>query len=374
MRPYRLLPVVVVAVVVAILATAVPALATASDEWGFRGLLRDGTRKPVAGVTVQISTGGTVLGGDVTDDAGRWGPIAVPGPGSYRISAGDLEVTRELRDDPTTLKIQNIVLSTDQDVTDQAGRDTLGTQLAQRAAAGLNLGLLIAIAAIGLSLVFGVARFTNFAHGENVTFGGVIGFLFASVLGLPLLAAMVLATVAGAAFGYAQDLALWRPLRRRGVSLVTLMIASIGVGLALRSAIQFFYGNAAQAISREDWGVVTLGPVTMPATNYASMAISVAVLVAVGLWLKRGRLGKAVRAISDNSPLAAVTGIDVGSVTRLVWVVSGALAGALVVGLCTELLVLWIPTDMKYTGGLAILIVVLLVRPQGIFGRRERVG
>lgn len=408
---------VVVAAVLAWLTLGTAAASAGPDEWGFRGLLRDGARQPVSGATVEVRAGATVLGTDQTDAKGRWGPIQVPGPGSYLVVAvvGDkrIEVPKELADSPTALRTQNIVISTTESSRATA---SLGAQLLQRAAAGLNLGLLIGLAAIGLSLVFGTSRFTNFAHGENITFGGITGFVLAYVAELPLLLVMPIALVAGGAFGYLQDLLIWRPLRHKGVSLVTLMISSIGVSLALRSAMQYFFGNAARSISREDWGTIVLGPVTMPVANYASMAISLVALGAVGLWLMRSRVGKATRAIANNSALASATGIDVDAVTRVVWVVSGALAalsgvllgmfnqvshdmgvnlllllfaavilgglgtafgallGALVVGLCTEVLVLWIPTDMKYVGGLAILIVVLLVRPQGILGRRERIG
>ncbi|XVU22404.1 branched-chain amino acid ABC transporter permease [Actinoplanes sp. CA-054009] len=391
--------------------------APGDDQWGFRGLVRDGDRQPVSGATVEVSSDGRVVGADVSDGKGRWAILGLAGPGAYtikvRTGGQTYEVEKELVRSGTTLPVQNLVISTSDAPAPVA---TLGDKLAQRAVSGLNLGLLIAIAAIGLSLVFGTSRFTNFAHGENVTFGGIMGYVFASLLHLPLPAAAAAATVAGAAFGYLQDLGFWRPLRRKGVSLVTLMIASIGAALALRSLFQFLYGNGSRSLTREDWGTVTLGPVIMPATSYVAMGISVAVLVGVGLWLTFGRLGKATRAVADNPALAGASGVDVDKITRVVWVLSGGLAalsgvllgvfnqvsydmgfnllllmfaavilgglgtafgtlaGAIVVGLCTEILVLWIPADMKYVGGLAVLVVVLLVRPQGIFGRRARIG
>jgi neutral amino acid transport system permease protein len=404
--------------------TATPAAAQQTDEWGFRGLLRDGEKHPVSGAAVEIRDGEQVVGTDITDDKGRWEIIPVPGPGTYRLTidtttasghfVGDTyEVEKALVESPTTLPVLNVVVSTTES-TQQVASFT--DRLAQRAVSGLNLGLLIAIAAIGLSLVFGTSRFTNFAHGENVTFGGLMGFVLAHIAGLPLLIAAAIATGLGAVFGYAQDVALWRPLRRRGVSLVVLMIASIGISMAVRSVFQFFFGNAARGMTEESWGTVTLGPVVLPATSYAGMGISVVVLVAVGLWLKYGRIGKATRAIANNSALAATSGVNVDHVTRIVWTLAGGLAalsgvllgvfnqvsfdmgfnllllmfagvilgglgttfgtlaGSVIVGVCTEILVLWIPADMKYVGGLAVLVIVLLVRPQGIFGRRARIG
>ena len=148
-----------------------------------------------------------------------------------------------------------------------------------------------------------------------------------------------------------------------------------------------------------------------------SMGISIVVIVGFALWLQRSRIGKATRAVSDNPSLAAASGIDVDSVVRVVWIVSGALAGlagvlwayfrpgvkwdmgssilllifaavvlgglgtaygaligSIIVGLIVEVSSLWIPADLKYVGALVVLILILLLRPQGILGRRERIG
>jgi neutral amino acid transport system permease protein len=148
-----------------------------------------------------------------------------------------------------------------------------------------------------------------------------------------------------------------------------------------------------------------------------SMAISILVIVAFSFWLLRTRIGKATRAISDNPSLAAASGIDVDHVVRIVWVVAatlaglagvlyayyrpgirwdmgaqilllifaavtlgglgtafGALIGALIVGMLTEVSSLWIPADLRFAGALVVLILILLFRPQGILGRRARIG
>jgi branched-chain amino acid transport system permease protein len=155
----------------------------------------------------------------------------------------------------------------------------------------------------------------------------------------------------------------------------------------------------------------------MSIIDMVSIAISVVVIVGFALWLSYSRIGKATRAISDNSPLAAASGIDVDAVVRVVWIISGAMAGlagilyayyrpglkwdmgtqvlllmfaavtlgglgtafgalvgSIIVGLLVELSTLWIPADLKFAGALVVLIVILLFRPQGILGRRERIG
>jgi neutral amino acid transport system permease protein len=402
----------------------VPAATT--DEWGFRGLLRDGAGEPIPDAEVTVLSDGDAVGSGPTDAEGRWGPLAVPEPGTYTLrfdlaGTGETfadgttvgEVDKEIVDSPTALPVQNVVMTTD-----EATREvtSTGAQVLQRLVAGLNYGLLLALAAVGLSLVFGTTGLTNFAHGENVTFGALIGYLCSFVLGLPIWLAAVVATLAGAAFGWTQDTGLWGPLRRRRLPLVPLMIVSIGFGLALRTIFQFTYGYGTSAITRETFSTISLGPIRLSTADVGSMLTAVVVLVALGLWLQRSRAGRAIRAVSTNPRLAAASGINVAGTLRLVWTVGGALAGlagvllglfnqvsavmgfnalllmfaavilgglgttygalvgALVVGVFTELLVLWVPSDMKYVGGLVVLVVVLLLRPQGIFGSRERIG
>jgi neutral amino acid transport system permease protein len=155
----------------------------------------------------------------------------------------------------------------------------------------------------------------------------------------------------------------------------------------------------------------------MSIVDMVSFAICIVVIVAFALWLTFSRIGKATRAIADNSPLAAASGIDVDNVVRIVWVIAGTLAslsgilyayfrpglkwdmgaqvlllmfaavtlgglgaafgalvGSIIVGLLVEISTLWIPSDLKYAGALVVLIIILLFRPQGILGRRERIG
>lgn len=127
------------------------------------------------------------------------------------------------------------------------GEDTrqssnFGSQLIERLVAGLNFGLLIALGAIGITLIFGTTGLNNFSHGELVTFGGLMAWLFAVVMGLNIFVALIIVVILGAAFGWVQDAALWKPLRKRGVRLVPAMIVSIGLGLALRYIYQLFFG------------------------------------------------------------------------------------------------------------------------------------
>jgi branched-chain amino acid transport system permease protein len=199
--------------------------------------------------------------------------------------------------------------------------------------------------------------------------------------------------------------------------LIAMMIISIGVALLLRNIYLYAVGGETQRYA--DYVTqsgLELGPLTVAPRTLISDILALAVLVGVGLALVMSRLGKATRAVADNPALAAASGINVDAIIRLVWAIGGALAalagvllalgegigfemgfrilllifaavvlgglgtafgaliGALLVGFLVQISTLWIPTELKYVGALGVLIVVLLVRPQGILGRSERIG
>jgi branched-chain amino acid transport system permease protein len=281
---------------------------------------------------------------------------------------------------------------------------------------GLRFGLLIAMCAVGLSLIFGTTGLTNFAHGELVTLGAVVAF-FINSHGVPLIAAALIAIVVGGLVGAANELGLWRPLRRRGTGLVAALVVSIGLSLAARYLIQTFYGGRSNAyIDYQSQLARNYGVFTLTDRDLYSIIISVIVLIGVAVMLQRTRIGKAMRAVADNRDLAASSGIDVNRVILVVWVMGGALAalggvllglsdqvqwdmgfrllllmfagvtlgglgtaygalvGSLIVGVFVQMSTLVIPDDVKYVGGLLLLIVILVIRPQGILGSRARIG
>jgi neutral amino acid transport system permease protein len=164
-----------------------------------------------------------------------------------------------------------------------------------------------------------------------------------------------------------------------------------------------FTGNTQQFPDYQGAKGIEIGPINLAAVDYWSMAVALVVLMATILALIKTRIGKATRAVSDNPALAAASGIDVDSVIRVVWIAGavlaglsgilqilllifaavtlgglgtayGALVGSIVVGLFISVSTLWIPVELKNVGALGILIVILLVRPQGILGRAQRVG
>ncbi|WP_411721197.1 branched-chain amino acid ABC transporter permease [Mycetocola sp.] len=357
-----------------------------------------------------------------TDAEGKW-KIGVPEKGTYTVTLneetlpegvivaeGSASVESEIA--LTNSKIVNYFLGEGVRVT-----TSFFDQFVERTVNGLNFGLLLALAAVGASLVFGTTGLSNFAHGEMVTFGAVMALLFTN-LQMPIWAALPAAVVMSGVFGYVLDTGLWRPLRRRGIGIVQVMIVSIGLSLLIRYLFLYFIGgNTYQLPGAGEAGIRLFGSVTLSITDMVSMATSAVVLVGVAWWLVKTRTGKATRAISDNASLAAASGIDVDRVVRIVWILAGALAGlagilwayfrpgikwdmgtqilllvfgaivlgglgtafgallgSIIVGLLVELSTLWIPSDIKYVGALVVLIAVLLVKPQGLLGRKERIG
>ena len=286
----------------------------------------------------------------------------------------------------------------------------------QQAASGIRMGLLLSLAAMGLSLVFGTTGVSNFAQGEMITVGGFLGFIFMSITGNIWLTGVITIVVMGA-FGWVQDWGLWKPLRRRKLSLMQMMIVSIGFSIALQNLIQFFFGASIVRIESGTQPTVTIAGITLTIQSYWAMGIALLAVLAVGIALKYTRLGRATRAVADNPSLAEASGINVDSVIRIVWTAGTALAGlsgillglvlngvawntgwyfllllfaavvlggigtafgafigAMIIGLIVETANIWLPGDLKHAAALFIMIVVLLVRPQGIFGRKERIG
>jgi branched-subunit amino acid ABC-type transport system permease component len=282
---------------------------------------------------------------------------------------------------------------------------------------GLSFGLIIAITSVGLSLIYGTTGLVNFSHSEHVTFGAIVAWWLNADHGMHIVWAALLAIAIGAGAAAFVERFLWGWLRSRGMSLIAMMIVSIGLSLAARSVLQLLFGGVFRPYRqfyRQDG--IDIGPITTTPKDLWMILLILVVIVAVASILQFTRIGKAMRAVADNGDLAAASGIDVDRVILFVWILGGGLAalggvlfglqqqvhfemgfrllllmfagitlgglgtaygalvGSFVVGMFVEVSTLLIPTELKNVGALLVLIVVLLVRPQGILGRRERVG
>ena len=304
----------------------------------------------------------------------------------------------------------------------EAGKFTQGLQLA---VGGLVFSLLLAMAALGLSMIFGTTGLTNFAHGELITFGALVaygvdalpGTITIGGINVTIAVSIIVAAIASAAFGWVNDRALWRPLRHRGTGLIAMMVVSIGLSIFLRNVFQYLAGASTHQYSQfSSPRPYHLGPILVTPKDIFIVLFSTVVLVLVVIALQRTKLGKATRAVADNTALSAATGINVDRVISVVWIVGamlaglsgvllgmtqgfdyqmgfkilllvfaatvlgglgtawGAIVGALVIGLFVEVSTLFIPAELKFVGALVVLIVVLLIRPQGLLGKAQRVG
>ncbi|MCK9794393.1 branched-chain amino acid ABC transporter permease [Isoptericola sp. 4D.3] len=290
-------------------------------------------------------------------------------------------------------------------------------QVWQQFGSGIRFGLLLALASIGLNLVFGTTGMSNFAHGEQFALGAALGFIAINQMGLSIWVGGLLTIAVCALTGLAQDAAIWRPLRRRGTPVMQLMIVSIGLSITLQYVIQLMIGGGSERILSNNPQPLNILGITLSTASWISMAVALVCLVGFALFLTRTRLGRATRAVSDNPALASATGIDPDKVVRTVWILAtafaalaglmwgisfgsfnwqlgvqllllmfaavtlgglgtafGALVGSILIGLVVELSNLVIQSDLRYASALVILILVLLIRPQGILGRRERIG
>lgn len=415
-------------------ATAGTALAQTDDDapQSVRGKVQnrfeeDGERvtEPVPDVRIVVEDGDTSIGEAVTDVDGNY-VIGLDQTGTFTVR---LDVST-LPDGLTVAEgdeVQGVEVAGNQNVTRVffLGEDTRDVQgkwslLPQTLANGLKLAMIIGITSIGLSLIFGTTGLSNFSHGEMVTFGAFMTFIFNSTFGWHLIPAAFLAVVISGLLGAGFDKGLWGPLRRRGTSLTSMMIVSIGVALSLRYLFLYLFGGDLKAFQQYTLqrDPISIGPIDLPPRTLFIIGASALVIVGVALFLLKTRFGKAIRAVSDNPDLASSSGIDTNRVILLVWILGGALAGlggvfyglefsikwdmgftllllmfaaitlgglgnpfgallgSLIIGIFVELWTWIVPNanDLKTVGALAVLILVLIIRPQGLLGSKERIG
>ena len=431
-----------------LLGVASPTLAQDSGPSIFGSLSYEDTELdedvPAVGVVVTVSGADGFQETGTTDDAGEF-RVVVPGDGTYTVELDTSTLPDEvgLRN-PDSNPLQTEVndggdrrvlfpLVFGEGSDDSGGSSFSGRRVAQLTAEGLKQGLYLAMAAIGLSLIFGTTGLTNFAHAELVTWGmlstyffnfyglaGVLGFLAPLPApfgdGMNLIPAALLGTLCGGALGWLINRVMFRPARNAGVSLIAQMVMTIGLSILLRYFMLYIFRGGPRTFG--DFAAQrarSIGPIDLTPKDMAAMALSIVILVGVATYLQLTRMGKAMRAVADNRELAESTGIDVERVISQVWVwgaalaalsgvffgldqvkwdfgfrilllvfaavvlgglgsAYGALLGSLIVGLVINLSTLFIDAEVKNMVALIILAVALMVRPQGLLGRAERIG
>ncbi len=298
---------------------------------------------------------------------------------------------------------------------------------------GLLLGIIISVASVALSLLYGVTRIVNFAHGEIIALGAIATLFFSSPLdyrvlfldkfsplGLNFVISCILAIIVCGLFGGLLEVFLFRPLRKNDVGNIAVLVVTIGLSILVRHLYLLFATGKVQNFPLELQRRQTYLFFDMTPRNLNVLIIGIIVMIIVGLLLTYTRLGKAMRAVRDSGELSSVSGINSDNIILITWISSsmlaglagifqatindvrwnmgflilllifagtvlggigtsfGAMVGGLLIGIMVQVSV-GLPfmeghTEAKNAVALGIMILILLFRPQGIFGMKERIS
>ncbi|MFB2879790.1 branched-chain amino acid ABC transporter permease [Floridanema aerugineum] len=282
-------------------------------------------------------------------------------------------------------------------------------QTAQLFVNGIAVGSVIALAAVGLTLTYGILRLSNFAHGDFMTLGAYFTWLANTAAGINIWLSMMLGAIGTVAAMLLSEKIIWSPMRDRRATSTTLIIISIGLALFIRNGIIFIWGGSNQSYALPVVSAIEFFGIRIAFYRILVVILAILAIVALHLLLQNTKIGKAMRAVADNVDLARVTGINVERVVIWTWVIAGsltalgggmyglitavrpnmgwflilpmfasvilggignpygAIAGALIIGLVQELSVPFLGSEYKLGVALLMMIVVLLIRPQGLF-------
>ena len=277
---------------------------------------------------------------------------------------------------------------------------------------GLSLGGIYAMIALGYTMVYGIAKMLNFAHGDVIMVGGYIIYVFMA-LNNPLLA-IFMAVVGCVLLGILIEKVAYKPLR--GASPLAVLITAIGVSYLLQSLAQIIFGSANKMVTVYDFGSVTILGVPMQVSALVTLGVTVVVMAALTLFIKYTRLGRAMIAVSEDKGAAQLMGINVNGIITITFAIGSALAalaglfyllkapsisstlgampgikaftaaviggigsipGAMLGGILlgmVECISYKITAIAPYTDAIefSILIIILLVRPTGFLGKKRR--
>lgn len=273
---------------------------------------------------------------------------------------------------------------------------------------GIATGSILALAAIGLTLTYGILRLSNFAHGDFMTLGAYLTWL-ANINGVNIWLAMLLGAAGTIIAMLISEYLLWKPMRDRRATSTTLIIISIGLALFLRSGILLIWGGSNQSYDLPLVQALKVGDLRIAYYRLVVIGLAILAIIAVHFLLQNSKIGKAMRAVADNIDLARVSGINVERVVIWTWVITGlltafaggmfglitavkpnmgwflilpmfasvilggignpygAIVGAFIIGLAQELSIPLLGSEYKLGVALLIMVVILLVRPQGLF-------
>ncbi len=275
---------------------------------------------------------------------------------------------------------------------------------------GMAIGSVLALAAIGLTFTYGILKLSNFAHGDFMTLGAYLTWV-ANINVANIWIAILLGAVGTIAAMLIAEFLLWKPMRERRADSTTLIIISIGLALFIRSGILLIWGSSNQAYALPVVQAVEIAGVRVPYYRIVVIVLAISAIAALHFLLQNSKIGKAMRAVADNIDLARVSGINVERVVLWTWVITGlltaisggmyglittvrpnmgwflilpmfasvilggignpygAVAGALTIGIAQEISVPFLGSQYKLGVALFLMLLILLIRPQGLFNR-----
>ncbi|MEA5528772.1 branched-chain amino acid ABC transporter permease [Dolichospermum sp. UHCC 0684] len=281
-------------------------------------------------------------------------------------------------------------------------------QFAQLIINGIAVGSIIALAAVGLTLTYGILRLSNFAHGDFLTLGAYLT-LIVNGMGLNIWLSMIVATLGTVGGMLLAEKLLWSKMRSIRASATTLIIISIGLALFLRNGIIFLWGGKNQNYNLPVIPALEFGTLKVPQNQLLVLGLAIMAILSLHYLLQNTKIGKAMRAVADDLDLARVSGINVDRVILWTWVIAGtftslggsmyglitavrpnmgwflilplfasvilggignpygAIAAAFIIGIAQEVSTPWLGSQYKQGVALLIMILVLLIRPKGLF-------
>ncbi|MEH2076058.1 MAG: branched-chain amino acid ABC transporter permease [Nostoc sp.] len=284
----------------------------------------------------------------------------------------------------------------------------MDTQFAQLIVNGIAVGSIIALAAVGLTLTYGILRLSNFAHGDFLTLGAYLTWLINSI-GVNIWLSMILAAVGTVAAMLLSEKFLWSRMRSIRATSTTLIIISIGLALFLRNGIILIWGGKNQNYNLPVTTALDIFGLKVPQNQLLVLGLAVLAILALHYLLQNTKIGKAMRAVADDLDLARVSGINVDRVIFWTWLIAGtltslggsmyglitavrpnmgwflilplfasvilggignpygAIAAAFIIGIVQEISTPWLGSQYKQGVALLIMILVLLIRPKGLF-------
>jgi len=292
----------------------------------------------------------------------------------------------------------------------------MGTLVVMGIGFGIITASVLALASVGLTLQFGVTNFVNFAYGEFLTIGAYLAYVFNHVFDINIWLAMFIAALLTAIISVIINRVVIQPFVRRKAPLIILLVVTIGLSLFLENGIQAIWGPSFKQYTAQPGSTIQLGSLVFTVQQLIIIAIALVVLIAVHFMLKFSKVGKAMRAMSDNMELASISGIPTKRITNFAWLISGfmaglagvvlainvnnftpalgteflfiifaavilggigrpygAMIGAVIIGIAMEVSASFMDSAYKTVVAFVILVILLLFRPQGILPSRGRV-